>query len=182
MYISWSLSFRFQQQNLLLNYDLREPGKRTAPKLCFIPNLGQYSLYIVTFSDYSMAKAKKRKWFLARIFFIYFLYISATTIEHEVQVKTLFVTYLISSYSFRRNCSFFNLEIVENSNSCRNISIFYLINWYFTAETIQGRKLYEEIWYFLDYSCWTCVCFIERSFHQDNCHNSCWSNYSTWQR
>ena len=41
--------------------------------------------------------------------------------------------------------SFLNLEIVENSNSCRNISISYLINWYFAAETIQGRKLYEEI-------------------------------------
>ena len=36
--------------------------------------------------------------------------------------------YRISSYSFLRNYSFLNLEIVANSNSCRNISIFYLIN------------------------------------------------------
>ena len=31
--------------------------------------------------------------------------------------------YHISSYSFRGNYSFLNLEIVANSNSCRNISI-----------------------------------------------------------
>ena len=36
---------------------------------------------------------------------------------------------------------FLNFEFVENSNSCHNISIFYyLINWIFAAETIQGRK------------------------------------------
>ena len=52
-------------------------------------------------------------------------------------------TYRISSYSFRGNYSFLNLEIVANSNSCRNIYIFYLINWFFAAETIQGRKLFK---------------------------------------
>ena len=31
-------------------------------------------------------------------------------------------------YRFRGNISFLNLEIVANSNSCRNVSIFYLIN------------------------------------------------------
>ena len=31
------------------------------------------------------------------------------------------------------------------------ISIFYLINWIFSAETIQGGKLYEEIRYYLNY-------------------------------
>ena len=36
--------------------------------------------------------------------------------------------YRISSYSFLENYSLLNLEIVANSNSCRNISIFYLIN------------------------------------------------------
>ena len=36
--------------------------------------------------------------------------------------------YRISSYSFRGNYSFLNLDIVANSNSCRNISIFCLIN------------------------------------------------------
>ena len=38
-----------------------------------------------------------------------------------------------------------NLEIAANSNSCRNISIFYFI--IFAAEAMQGRKLYEEIRY-----------------------------------
>ena len=33
------------------------------------------------------------------------------------------------------------LQIVPNSNSCRNTSIFYFINWIFDAEPIQGRKL-----------------------------------------
>ena len=41
--------------------------------------------------------------------------------------------YRNSSYSFRGNYSFLNLEIVENSNSCCNISNFYLINWFFAA-------------------------------------------------
>ena len=40
--------------------------------------------------------------------------------------------------SFHRNYSFLNSEIVANSNSCRNISIFYLINLLFDAEAIQG--------------------------------------------
>ena len=39
---------------------------------------------------------------------------------------------------------FLNLEIVPNSKSCHNISTFYLINWIFAAETIQGQKLNEE--------------------------------------
>ena len=53
--------------------------------------------------------------------------------------------YRISSYIFRRNFSYLNLEIVANSNSCCNISFFYLINWIYAAETIQGRKLFKEI-------------------------------------
>ena len=52
--------------------------------------------------------------------------------------------YRISSYSFQGNYSFSNLKIVANLNSCRNISIFYLINWFFAAETIQGRKLIKD--------------------------------------
>jgi hypothetical protein len=56
-------------------------------------------------------------------------------------------TYRSFSYSFRGNYSFLNLEIVANSSSCRNISIFYLINWILAAETIHGQKLYEEIQY-----------------------------------
>ena len=54
------------------------------------------------------------------------------------------IRYHISSYSFRENYSFLNLEILANSNSCSNISIFYLINLFFAAETIQGRKLYSR--------------------------------------
>jgi hypothetical protein len=52
--------------------------------------------------------------------------------------------YRISSYSFSGNYSFLDLKIVANSNSCRNISIFYLINRIFAAEPIQGRKLFKE--------------------------------------
>ena len=51
-------------------------------------------------------------------------------------------TYRTSSYSFRGNYSFFNLEIVANSNSFL-ISNFYLMNWIFAAESIQGRKLFK---------------------------------------
>ena len=50
-------------------------------------------------------------------------------------------SYRISSYSFSGIYSFLNLEIVANSNSCRNISIFYLINWIFAVETIWGNKV-----------------------------------------
>ena len=53
--------------------------------------------------------------------------------------------YRISANSFReiysRGLFFFDSEIVTNSNSCRNISIFYLLNCSFAAETNQGRKL-----------------------------------------
>ena len=45
--------------------------------------------------------------------------------------------YLFSSYSFLYSIFFFfNLEIVENFNCLLQISIFYLINWIFAAETI----------------------------------------------
>ena len=36
---------------------------------------------------------------------------------------------------------FLDFEIVANSNICRDISFFTLINWIFGLETIQGRKL-----------------------------------------
>jgi hypothetical protein len=49
--------------------------------------------------------------------------------------------YRISSYSFRGNYSFLSLEIVANSNSCCNISIFYLINWSFAAQTISRNTV-----------------------------------------
>ena len=59
------------------------------------------------------------------------------------------IIYRISSYSFCGNYSFLNLEVVANSNSCRNISFFYLTNWIFA--TFWGRKLYKEIRYILTY-------------------------------
>ena len=40
------------------------------------------------------------------------------------------------------------MEIVANSNSCPNISFFYLIDCIFAMESTQWRKLYEEIQYF----------------------------------
>ena len=42
------------------------------------------------------------------------------------------------------NFSFMNLEIVANSNSCRNTSIFYLINEIFAAETNHWEVLTAE--------------------------------------
>ena len=38
--------------------------------------------------------------------------------------------------------SFLNLETVENSNSYRNFQYFYLLNWFFAVETIQGNPRY----------------------------------------
>ena len=43
-----------------------------------------------------------------------------------LEFQIIFLYYRISSYSFRENYSFLNLEIVANSNSCHNISIFLL--------------------------------------------------------
>ena len=62
-----------------------------------------------------------------------------------------FSNYSISLYSFQGNYSFFNLDIVGNLISSRNISISYLVHWIFGCknysreETIQGWKLYDEI-------------------------------------
>ena len=57
--------------------------------------------------------------------------------------------YPIISY-LRGNDSCLNLEIVANLNSCHNISIFYLMNWIFAMETIQGRKLWgNTVLYYL---------------------------------
>ena len=84
----------------------------------------------------------KRHW---KIFFQIPFFLK--NLEKFKKVFSITLKYCISSYSCCKNCSFFNLEIVANSNSCHNISIFYLINWNFASETIQGRKLYEEIQY-----------------------------------
>ena len=74
---------------------------------------------------------------------------SSICAENESRLESLVCDYRISSYSFRRNYSFLNFEIVANSNS----SVFLLnkLNFccgnYSREETIQGRKLYEEIRY-----------------------------------
>ena len=52
----------------------------------------------------------------------------------------IFFNYGISVNSLHGSYSFLNLLIVENLSQ---ISIFYLINWFFAAETIQGRKLFK---------------------------------------
>ena len=44
---------------------------------------------------------------------------------------------------------FLNFEIVVNSNSCCNISIFYLINWIFAAETICWNTVANLDWQWL---------------------------------
>ena len=48
-------------------------------------------------------------------------------------------TYLISSYSFRRNYSFLNTKIQRSQYIKPKVTVHKC------AETIQGRKLYEEI-------------------------------------
>ena len=92
------------------------------------------------------------------------LYLIFFNLSFKVLWWSMNVSYIscISSYNFRGNYScgnysFLNLEIVANiSNSCRNISIFYLINKlnfccrnYSREETIQWLKIYEEMQYSL---------------------------------
>ena len=56
--------------------------------------------------------------------------------------------YRISSYSFRGSYPFLNLEIVENSNSCRNIWIFQSTNWFLLRKLFKGGNYSraETIW------------------------------------
>ena len=56
--------------------------------------------------------------------------------------------YRISLYSYRGNYYFLNLEIVANLNSCRIISIFYLINWILLRKLFKGGNYSraETIW------------------------------------
>ena len=63
---------------------------------------------------------------------------------HGVLVRLVKCIYHISSYSFRGNYSFLNLTLctVTLGNST------YRCGNYSREETIQGRKLYEEIRYF----------------------------------
>ena len=49
--------------------------------------------------------------------------------------------YRISSYSFRGNYSFLDLEIQRSQYIRPKVTVHK------GAETIQGRKLYEELWY-----------------------------------
>ena len=75
-----------------------------------------------------------------------------------------FWEYRISSFSFHRSYSFLNLEIIANSNSCRNISIFYLINWIFAARTIQRRKLFKGRNYMRKYGMYSYTCALRKHF------------------
>ena len=56
--------------------------------------------------------------------------IKMPVVEHGLTMPYhfIFTKYRISSYSSHGNYSVLNLEIVANSNSCRNILISYLIN------------------------------------------------------
>ena len=65
--------------------------------------------------------------------------------ESCLKLKFIYSSQEFQSFRFRGNYSFLNLEIVVNS-ICLNILIFHSMNYIFAAETIQGRKLYEEIW------------------------------------
>ena len=58
----------------------------------------------------------------------------------ENTLRNLFI-YRISSYSFRKNYSFFNLEIYRSQYISPKVTVHR------GAETIQGRKQYEEIRY-----------------------------------
>ena len=76
---------------------------------------------------------------------------NSNEIRWKKNQKRTFVFMSSTRYSFTKkwNCNFFGGSLssqLENQHLkavqfCRNISIFYLINW------IQGRKLYEEIQY-----------------------------------
>ena len=91
-----------------------------------------------------------------------------TAVSKLMLTVSLWNIFCISSYSFRVNYWFLNLEIVANSNSCRNISIFYLISWnfafkrgnYSSAETVcvstvntkhQGMYLFTWVRIFMYY-------------------------------
>ena len=85
-----------------------------------------------------------RLWQCKYWFRIFFLSVAFKTYLSQY-FETALPIYRIFSYSFQGNYSCLNLEIVANSNRCHNISVFYLISWIFSMETIQGQKLYEEI-------------------------------------
>ena len=67
--------------------------------------------------------------------------------------------YRISSYSFRGNYSFLNLEIQRSQYIRPKVTV------YKCAETIQGRKLYEEIRYVDEVSCFSVKIFLKKCGH-----------------
>ena len=60
----------------------------------------------------------------------------------------------------------FHPIVSANYNSCRSISIFYLINWSFAAEIIQGRKLFKGRNYIRKYDI-SCP-HLEQSYFSSN--------------
>ena len=63
--------------------------------------------------------------------------VSCLNISKIVWCVTVF-PYILSL----ENYSFFNLKIIANLNSCHNISISYLIHWFFAAETIRWTTMF----------------------------------------
>ena len=68
-------------------------------------------------------------------------------------VPTISIPYSSKQFLRKLFLFFFNLEIVVNSNRCCKFQVFLLnklifccVN-YSMAETIQGEKLFSEIWY-----------------------------------
>jgi hypothetical protein len=48
----------------------------------------------------------------------------------KIEDRAIYTVYEINLLDYR----IFEFGIVENSNSCRNISNFYFLNWFFAAE------------------------------------------------
>ena len=87
--------------------------------------------------------------------------------------KKTFPNYRISSYSFRGNYSFLNSTLCTVTFGCST----YRCGNYSREETIQGRKLYEEIryadWFFsTNFEIYIqIVLVIKKKMHENQCKN-----------
>ena len=61
--------------------------------------------------------------------------------RRKKSINDFLITYHISSYSFHRNYSFWNLEIQRSQYLRPKVTVHKCV------ETIQGQKLYEEVQY-----------------------------------
>ena len=107
--------------------------------------------------------------------------------------------YHISANSFGGNYSFLNLEIVENSSSCRKFQFLpdkmnFCCRKYSREETIQARKLFAEIKYLLKIGVDKFQCIAESNpnwtiFHKLSgtkqktikLNSKCWTGYHWWK-